>query len=99
MLRHCSLWKFTSDAPADLGEQITAAYRAAAPQIPSVRACAIGPNIGYLPENFDFALTLDFDDLDGYRAYVEHALHLELYRELLEPHLRQRVGVQFELRQ
>ncbi|MDR5699128.1 Dabb family protein [Agromyces aerolatus] len=98
MIRHCSLWKFTDAAPADLVDRATEAFFAAADEIPSVRACQVGGNLGYLPTNHDFALTIDFDDLDGYREYVAHDLHMQLFREYLEPYLESRTAVQFELR-
>lgn len=98
MIRHCSLWKFTDAAPAGLIEEATEAFYAAVNEIPSVRACQVGGNIGYLPTNYDFALTIDFDDLDGYREYVSHERHMQLFTEYLEPYLESRTAVQFELR-
>ncbi|WP_166875245.1 Dabb family protein [Salinibacterium sp. ZJ450] len=98
MIRHCSLWKFTDNAPAGLMEELTDAFYAAAGEIPSVRACHVGENMGYLPTNHDFALTIDFDDLDGYREYVAHDRHMELFKSYLEPYLESRAAVQFELR-
>jgi hypothetical protein len=98
MIRHCSLWKFTDAAPEGHIQAVTDAFYAAAEVVPSIRACQVGGNIGYLPSNYDFALTIDFDDLDGYRAYVAHDLHMQLFREFLEPYLDNRMAVQFELR-
>lgn len=97
MIRHCSLWKFTDAAPEGLLVELTDAFHAAAAEIPSIRACHVGPNIGYLPTNHDFALTIDFDDLDGYREYVAHERHMQLFRDYLEPYMESRAGVQFEL--
>jgi hypothetical protein len=97
MIRHCSLWKFTDDAPEDLHDRLIDAFTVAATEIPSVRACQVGGNMGYLPTNHDFALTIDFDDLDGYRAYVAHDRHMEIFKQLLEPYLDTRAAVQFEL--
>lgn len=98
MIRHCSLWKFTDAAPADLIEKVTDAFYTSAGEIPSVRACHVGGNMGYLPANYDFALTIDFDDLDGYREYVAHERHMQLFKEYLEPYAEARHAVQFELR-
>lgn len=98
MIRHCSLWKFTDAAPAGLIDEATDAFYAAAEEIPSVRACQVGGNIGYLPTNYDFALAIDFDDIEGYREYVAHERHMQLFRDYLEPYLESRTAVQFELR-
>ncbi len=78
--------------------ELTDAFYAAANEIPSVRSCHVGQNMGYLPTNHDFALTIDFDDLDGYREYVAHDLHMQLFKDYLEPYLEARAAVQFELR-
>ncbi|WP_173922434.1 Dabb family protein [Agromyces sp. Marseille-P2726] len=98
MIRHCSLWKFTDDAPTGLVDEATDAFYAAAGEIPSIRACQVGGNMGYLESNYDFALTIDFDDLDGYREYVAHDRHMQLFKKYLEPYLDRRSAVQFELR-
>ena len=98
VIRHCSLWKFTDAAPPGLVDEVTDAFYAAAKEIPSVRACQVGGNIGYLPANYDFALTIDFDDLDGYREYVAHDRHMQLFKDYLEPWHEARMAVQFELR-
>lgn len=97
MIRHCSLWKFTDAAPADLPTRLVEAFHAAAAEIPEIRACRVGGNIGYLPSNWDFALTIDFDDLDGYRAYVAHDRHMQIFHDLLEPYMEERTAVQFDL--
>jgi len=78
-------------------ETLTREFSAAADEIPSVRACEVGANIGYLASNYDFAITIDFDDLDGYRAYVAHDLHTRLYKDHLEPYADTRVAVQFTI--
>lgn len=97
MIRHCSLWKFHDDVSDELVDKITSEIYAAVAEVPYVRNAACGRNIGYLPTNFDLAMNLDFDDLDGYRAYVAHDRHMALYRQYLEPHMETRVAVQFEL--
>lgn len=97
MIRHCSLWKFTDRAPADLADRLVEAYAAAEHEIPAIRTCQVGANMGYQTTNYDFALTIDFDDLDGYREYVKDDLHMKIFHELLEPYMDNRLAVQFEL--
>lgn len=97
MIRHCSLWKFHDGVSADEIDSIVAEFTLAAKEIPSVRGGSFGRDIGYLDSNYDFAINLDFDDLDGYRAYVSHKLHVELYNRLLKPIAETRAAVQFEV--
>ena len=52
-------------------------------QCPTVRACRIGRRIrhglpGYerqMREDYQYLLFLEFDDIDGLRAYLEHPAH------------------------
>ena len=60
-------------------ESLTRAIR----QCPTVRACRIGRRIrhglpGYeqqMREDYQYLLVLEFDDLEGLRAYLEHPAH------------------------
>lgn len=60
-------------------ENLTRAIR----QCPTVRACRIGRRVrhgrpGYeqqMREDYQYLLLLDFDNIDGLRAYLEHPAH------------------------
>jgi hypothetical protein len=60
--------------------------RASVGQCASVRACRVGRRVrhglpGYeqgMRQNYQYALFLDFDDLDGLRAYLTHPAHERL---------------------
>jgi stress responsive alpha/beta barrel protein len=58
------------------------ALRAAIETIPSIRRARIGRRVtfgrGYeqlMQTNYEFVALLDFDDLDGLRAYLDHPAH------------------------
>jgi hypothetical protein len=58
------------------------ALRAAIETIPSIRRARIGRRVtfgrGYeqlMHTNYEFVALLDFDDLDGLRAYLDHPAH------------------------
>jgi Stress responsive A/B Barrel Domain len=96
MIRHTALFKWAADAT---GEQTKAAATEVAklPSIvPSIRAFASGPDAGFNQGNFDFAVTADFDDEPGYRAYRDDPAHREILQRYVTPIAAQRAAVQYE---
>ena len=67
------------ETKAAILESLTRAIR----QCPTVRACRIGRRIrhglsGYeqqMREDYQYLLVLEFDDLEGLRAYLQHPAH------------------------
>ena len=62
---------------------VLAALQSAAREAPTVRACRVGRRVthglpGYeasMTQNFEFAAVIEFDDVDGLRAYLQHPAH------------------------
>ena len=62
---------------------VVAHLRSAIAQCPTVRACRIGRRVqhglpGYeqqMPEDYQFSLILDFDDVEGLKAYLQNPAH------------------------
>ena len=44
-------------------------------QIPEVKGCICGDNVGSGPNHHDFATVMDFDDLDSFRRYIQSDAH------------------------
>ena len=63
--------------------------------VPTIRAFAFGDDLGVNAGNADLAVTVDFDDVDGYLAYRDHPDHQALVRERIAPILADRLAVQF----
>ncbi len=97
MIRHCSLWKFKEGVTPELIDEMAAAFARAIEHIPSAISGRFGRNVGYMDDNYDFAINIEFEDVDGYRAYVAHELHRELSARYLRPNAQSRAGLQFEL--
>src|ERR1700752_943167 len=96
MIRHTVLFKWAADA-TDEQKKAAATEVAKLPSIvPSVRAFASGPDAGLNQGNFDFAVTADFDDEDGYVAYRDDPGHREVVQRYITPILDRRAAVQFE---
>jgi hypothetical protein len=61
-----------------------------------IRAYRFGADAGLNEGNYDFVVTADFDDADGYLAYRDHPDHKKLVSELLAPFVARRAAVQFD---
>ena len=71
-----------------------AALNAAASEIPTVRRFQVGARVTHgaayeklMPHDFPFAAIIEFDDLAGLQAYLQHPLHArlgQLFYELQE---------------
>jgi hypothetical protein len=64
--------------------------------IPEIRSFRFGEDAGLNEGNFDFVVTADFDDADGYLTYRDHPDHKQLVAELMGPFVTKRAAVQFE---
>ena len=83
MISHIVLFKPRMALGAAEKAAIVAHLRTAIAQCPTVRACRIGRRVthglpGYeqqMPEDFQFSLILDFDDVEGLKAYLQNPAH------------------------
>ena len=65
--------------------------------IRSIRAFSFGSDLEVNDGNAHVAVTADFDDVEGYVEYRDHALHQQVIRERIVPILAGRQAVQYEL--
>ena len=82
MVTHVVLLRPRAGLSADARAGLADALRAAIETIPSIRRARIGRRVtfgrGYeqsMQTNYEFVALLDFDDLDGLRAYLDHPAH------------------------
>ena len=82
MVTHVVLLRPRAGLSADERAGLADALRAAIETIPSIRRTRIGRRVtfgrGYeqsMQTNYEFVALLDFDDLDGLRAYLDHPAH------------------------
>jgi hypothetical protein len=95
MLHHVVTFQLKADAPADQVERIAEAVNALAAQLPEVRAMAVGRDLALRDGNASFALTAQFDDVAGFKAYADHPEHVRIITELIGPFIESRSPVQF----
>jgi hypothetical protein len=85
MMRHVVLFRPRHDLSAEQRAGLLTALASALADIPSIRRFTFGRRVmhgaGYEPlmrEDLAFAAILEFDDLRGLRAYLEHQAHRDL---------------------
>ncbi|HYT38976.1 MAG TPA: Dabb family protein [Acidimicrobiia bacterium] len=96
MFRHVVMVRLSEDMTDGQKEALRAGLGRLPERIPGIRSYRFGDDAGLNEGNFDFVVTADFDDVDGYLAYRDHPDHQKLVAELLGPFVTKRAAVQFE---
>jgi Stress responsive A/B Barrel Domain len=96
MIRHTVMFTWKPEATEEEKQRVATEVAKLPSIVPSVRAFVSGPDAGLNQGNFDFAVTADFDDEDGYVAYRDDPGHREVVQRYITPILDRRAAVQFE---
>jgi hypothetical protein len=96
MIRHVVLFRWVPGATQEQKERVASELRRLPSVVPSLRAYHLGSDVGVNQGNFEFAVTADFDDVDGYLAYRDHPEHRAIVGQFIQPIAGQRAAVQFE---
>ena len=96
MFRHVVMVRFTDEMTDDDKAALRAGLARLPDVISGIRTYRFGDDVGINEGNFDFVVTADFDDVQGYLAYRDHPEHQELVKGLLAPLVAKRASVQFE---
>jgi hypothetical protein len=83
MIAHTILFQPRENLTAEQRSSVLAALVSAARGAPSVRRCRIGRRVkhglpGYeqaMSQDFEFAAVIEFDDIEGLKAYLQHPAH------------------------
>jgi hypothetical protein len=95
MIRHIAMFRWTADATAEQKQAVADELAALTATMPWIRGYTCGPDLGLVTDNFDFAVSADFDDEAGYFAYRDEPAHHEVIKHTISPIMAQRVAVQF----
>ena len=96
MFRHVVMVRLSDGMTDGQKEALRAGLGRLPELIPHIRAYRFGDDAGLNEGNFDFVVTADFDDADGYLAYRDHPEHQKVVGERLAPFVIKRAAVQFE---
>jgi len=97
MIRHVVLFTWSDSMTEAMEQQFAAELNALAPTLPGVRSYRAGPDAGLIDGNFDFAVVGDFDDIESYFRYRDHAAHQDIIARLSRPNTKSRASVQYEI--
>ena len=85
MITHLVLFRPRADLSADDRQALAAALTTVMRQVPSVRRVRLGRRVrigrayeSLTPSDYSLAALLEFEDVDGLRAYLDHPAHEQL---------------------
>jgi hypothetical protein len=96
VFRHVVIFSFADGTTDDQKEAMRGALHRLPEIIPEIRAYRFGDDLGLRDDNFDFAVTADFDDLDSFLVYRDHPDHQKAITEFIAPIVKRRASAQFE---
>jgi Stress responsive A/B Barrel Domain len=96
LIRHTVMFTWKADATEVQKKRVPEELSRLPGVVPSIRAYVMGPDIGVNPGNYQFVVTADFDDVDGYLAYRDDPAHQAIIKEHINPIVDKRSAVQFE---
>jgi len=98
MPHHVVALTWNDDVPSNHHETVTKVLYEMVTHIPSVRDYKCGPDLGVsAPTNADYLIVATFDDVEGWRAYDENALHNEVRAKFFKPYIATRAAIQIEI--
>lgn len=95
MVRQLVLVRWTEDATEEAKKAVGDALLGLRDQIDTVRDVHLGSDLRIREDNFDFAVSVDFDDEEGYLTYRNHPAHIRVVKEFIQPVMAERAGTVF----
>jgi Stress responsive A/B Barrel Domain len=96
LIRHTVMFTWKPEATDEQKKRVAEELSRLPGVVPSIRAYAMGSDLGVNEGNWEFAVSGDFDDLDGYLAYRDDPTHRAIIAEHIQPIIAARAAVQFE---
>ena len=96
MIRHCVMFKWNDEVTDEKEATFLEGLVKLLTTVETVRAYAYGHDAGINAGNFDFCVSVDFDDEAGFVVYRDDADHQAFIASVVRPILATRAAVQFE---
>jgi hypothetical protein len=97
VFRHVVLLRWKADATSEQRSAVESGLARLPGHIPEIRSYTVGSDARVNEGNYDLVIVADFDDVDDYLVYRDHADHLAVIREHIAPILADRAAVQHVL--
>jgi hypothetical protein len=94
MILHLASFRWKDDVTPDDVAALTEALRAMAASIPELRSYLCGENLRLRPGGADYGVAAIVDDEAGLSAYLDSAVHEEVYEKHLGRMIAERSAVQ-----
>lgn len=98
MFRHVAVFRWHPEVGPERVAQLEAELGRLPGLIAQLRSFSFGPDRGQVEGNWDFVVVAEFDDRDGWLAYMSHPEHQRVIRETLAPIRLERAAIQYEVR-
>lgn len=96
MVRQIVLLRWREGISEEEKTEVALGLRSLQEKIGEVRAIKMGSDLRVRSDNFDFGISVDFDDKEGYLNYRKHPAHLDVVERLIGPAMAERAGLVFE---
>ncbi|MDA8277221.1 MAG: Dabb family protein [Actinomycetota bacterium] len=98
MIRHIALFKISSDNKEAVIKSFDEEfYKFLSVGFTDHKGYEFGVDLGIREGNFDYGVTVVFDDEDGYKRYNTSDAHQELLRNVVVPNISDRASLQFRV--
>ena len=94
--RHVVMFQWSDDAPEDQVERVRAGLEDLRSVIPQIRSYVHGSDVGVAEGNFDYVLVADFDNVNDWRVYRDHPVHVLFIEEHIKGKVKNRGAVQYQ---
>lgn len=96
MVRQVILVRWNDGATEQMKKDVATGLLGLRQEIDLIRDIRLGEDLRIRPDNFDFAVSVDFDSRDDYLTYRDHPAHLRVVKELIRPAMAERAGAVFD---
>jgi hypothetical protein len=96
MMRQVVLIRWTAEATEQEKQAVAAELLRLSTSFPRIREIRLGADAGIRPDNFDFAVCVDFDSSEDYLAYRDDFRHQRVVNDVIRPVMAERAGAVFE---
>ncbi len=97
MIRHVVLFRFTPESTTESRQDMLAALRALPERLPEIHSYQAELDLSLRDGSWDATVVADFDDVDGWRTYVQDPEHQRIIAELIQPITAERASTQIEV--
>lgn len=94
--RHVVMFKWADDIADGHVDRVREGLNALPMAIEQIRGYVHGSDVGVSEGNYDYVVVADFDNVDDFRSYRDHPVHVRFIEELIKGKVAERAAVQYD---